>query len=93
MTQTLSEVTEKVKVLVKNEQTIAKVKEYAYSSIITFFAMFVFVLSTDFKDMSFDELWTAGYVGGGAVLIRAVAKAAWDGLVAALIALSARLKK
>jgi len=69
------------------------VKEYLKSSLITFFAMFVFVLSTDVKSMSFDELWVAGYVGGGAVLIRAVAKAAWDGLVAALIALSTKLKK
>jgi hypothetical protein len=93
MTKKISAVTQKVKTLVVHEQTVNKIKEYTYSSIITFLAMFVFVLSTDVKSMSFDELWTAGYVGGGAVIIRAIAKAAWDGVVASLIALSVKLKR
>jgi len=73
--------------------TKATLKRYAISSLITFLGGFLPTLAILLKDVSFESLATAGFVGAFFVIGRLVIKAAYEGVVVLVVWLASQFKK
>jgi len=56
-------------------------KRYLTSSLVTFLAVFLTVLSAGLRELDFDTLADAGLAGASLTVARLVLKAGWEGAV------------
>jgi hypothetical protein len=68
-------------------------KRYAWSSFVTFGTFFILSLAVGLKDLSFEGITGAGFVGMVSVFGRLIGKAGFEGVKSLIISMAEKLKK